>query len=109
MKMVGTAQARLCPPYRSRHGTARANNPAAAKRLPECRIWPRARLVCAVWRVNDPATKPLETKPSVVHYGAGGRIGWLSGLEAKSKMRSLVVALAGLVFAACTSAQAKVA
>src|SRR3954454_266638 len=33
----------------------------------------------------------------------------LSGPEAKSKMRSLVVALAGLAFAACTSAQAKVA
>ena len=69
------------------------------------------RLVCAVWRVNDPSTKPLETKPSFVHYGRGGRIGGVAcqGLEAKGKMRSLVVALAGLAFAACTSAQAKVA
>jgi hypothetical protein len=38
-----------------------------------------------------------------------GSVALVSGPEAKSKMRSLVVALAGLAFAACTSAQAKVA
>src|SRR4051812_22379027 len=93
--MVGTAQARLCPPYQargvgsvdvfvfmmnfpcSRNGAR--NNAAAAKRLLERRIWPRPRLVCAVWRVNDATTKPLETKPSVVHYAGGGRIGLVVG------------------------------
>src|SRR5947209_16637093 len=52
-----------------------AYNAAVAKRLRERRIQPRAGHVCAVSAVNDPATKPLETKPCFVHYGCGGRIG----------------------------------
>src|SRR5258708_17594617 len=46
----------------------RAVNAVAAKRLRERRIWPRACLVSAVWRVSDPSTKPLEPNPPFVHY-----------------------------------------
>jgi hypothetical protein len=62
----------------------RAYNAVAAKWLRKRRIPPRARLVCAVWRVNDPPPSHWKQSRLLCIMGAGdGSVTLLSGLEAK--------------------------